>query len=583
MKFCSVVQSVCTLHKIHVRYFHDIKVMLRYCEQYHPLRQRAALLCLALLLVLPPAAAQPRITTVIDADALRTHMMVLADDSLEGRSAGSRGIERAAVYLEQQLRSFGLARVPGAAGYRQTFPLHGSTPAAGTEFTLFAPKDSYSLRLQEDYVLYSAGAQTFTPASVRMVFAGYGIIAPEYDYNDYQSIDVTNAIVVFLSGEPESADTTYFDGPQLTAHSSFTLKQKTALARGARGSILIASPSDRSMDDWYEQQRHFLFEEVRLLFTPSENLNILLNPKLSPFLFTDAPYSFDEVAAFSARGRMKSFPLILRASFQGQFRERDFLSSNILGMIEGRDPSLRGSYLLLTAHYDHLGIGPAVDGDSVYNGAFDNASGVAALLEIARTIAADTLRPRRSILFAFLTGEERGFLGSQYYCLNPAVPLSATAANINIDGISLFERTRSVIGVGAEYSTLGSELERSMAAVAIAVERIPAELFRLEPFRNSDQFMFAQAGIPSMLVSEGLQYERTPYAAGLVRFTSWMEERYHTPADDMHQAMDFSAAAQHTSLIRRFIMDLADAPDEPQWFSDSPFRHARLRSPKEGK
>jgi hypothetical protein len=555
--------------------------MLRYCEQYHPPILRTALLIILLVLTpLSPAAAQSNTAPTIHPGSLRAHMMVLADDSLEGRSTGSHGIERAAVYIEQQLQSYGLSRVPGAAGYRQTFPLHGSTPADGTEFTLYAPKDSYSLRLQEDYVLYSAGAQTFTPASVRMVFAGYGIIAPEYDYNDYQSIDVANAIVVFLSGEPGSSDDTYFDGPRPTSHSSFLLKQKTALARGARGSILIASPTDRSMDDWYEQQRHFLFEEVRLLFTPSENLNILLNPKLSPFLFTDAPYSFDDVAAFASRGRMKSFPLTMRASFQGKFRERDFLSSNIIGMVEGSDPDLRGSHLLLTAHYDHLGIGPAVDGDSIYNGAFDNASGVAALLEIARSMAAETIRPRRSILFAFLTGEERGFIGSQYYCLNPAVPLSATIANINIDGLSLFERIRSVIGIGAEYSTLGTALQRSMAEVNIAVEELPAELFRTEPFRNSDQYMFAQAGIPSILISEGLRYERTPYAEGLARFTSWAEERYHTPADDLRQPMDMEAAAQHASLIRRFVLSLADQTDEPQWYPGTPFQHARLRSRK---
>lgn len=500
---------------------------------------------------------------------------------MEGRGTGTPGIERAAQYLEHQLASFGVERVEGWSGYRQTFPLHGSMPEEGTTFTLYAPKDSYALRLQEDYVLYSGGAQTFIPGSVRLVFAGYGIVAPEYDYNDYQSIDVRNAIVVFLSGEPQSADTIYFDGARPTIHSSAAMKQRTALARGARGSILIAGPDDRSMDDWYEQQRHFRFEEVRLVMSPSENLNILLNSKLAPFLFTDARYSYDDVERFARRGTMRSFPLELRAGFQGKFRERDFLASNIIGIVPGSDPTLRDSYLLLSAHYDHLGIGVPVEGDSIYNGVADNASGTAALLELARHFAEHPAR--RSIVFAFLTGEERGFLGSQYYCFNPAVPLHRTIANINIDGLSLFERVRSVTGVGAELSTLGAMLEHSMAEAGIAVERIPDGIFRIEQFRNSDQFLFAQAGIPSILVTEGLHYDRTPYAEGLARYAAWAEERYHTPFDDLRQPLDLDAAAQHTALLERFARTVADTAAVPKWNSGVPYLGERLRTVSEGR
>ncbi|MBP9211325.1 MAG: hypothetical protein KBF97_00925, partial [Bacteroidetes bacterium] len=319
--------------------------MLRYCEQYHRLLRNAVLL--SAVIVLPQLLLSQDSLFTISPDSLRRHITILSDDAMEGRGTGTPGAERAARYIEEALRSYGLRPAPGMNGFRQSFPLHGSRPADGTEFTLYLPKDSYALRLQEDYVLYSAGAQTFLPTSVRMVFVGYGIVAPDYDYNDYQSVDVTNAIVVFLSGEPQSTDDSYFDGARLTDHASFVRKQKTALARGAKGSILVASPSDRSMDDWYEQQRHFLFEEVRLITAPSENLNILLNPKLTPFLFTDAPYTFEEIAQLEQKGRMKSFPLSLRAAFQGRFRERDFLSSNIIGMIEGSDPALKGSALLL--------------------------------------------------------------------------------------------------------------------------------------------------------------------------------------------------------------------------------------------
>ncbi|MFA5834342.1 MAG: M28 family peptidase [Bacteroidota bacterium] len=524
--------------------------------------------------VMPPFALEAKIS----ADSIKTHIMKLGDDAYEGRGTGSSGCENAAAYISNALRLYGIRHLSGLPDYFQKFPLHGSTPIEGTEFKLFAAKDSYTLRLQEDYVLYSAGAQTFIPTSVRLIFVGYGIIAPEFDYNDYQNIDVKNAIVVFLSGEPASVDESFFEGGRETVHSSFAMKQKIALARGARGSILIPNPRDRSMDDWYEQQKHFLFEEVRLLFAPSENLNILLNVKLASFLFTDAPHSFEEVETFDTKGTMKSFPLTLRASFQGKFKERDFLSANVIGMVEGSDPVLKDSYVLLSAHYDHLGIGVPVEGDSIYNGVFDNASGVSALLEIARSIAANQERPKRSILFVFLTGEERGFLGSQFYCLNPVVPLYKTVANINIDGISLFENVRSFIGVGAELSTLGTMLQTTAASLGLTMDEIPHDLFRYDQFRNSDQFMFAQAGIPSILIAEGLHYQSSAYSDGINRYTTWAEEKYHSPVDDLQQPMNFDAAAQHASFVLQFALSLANSNNAPQWYDHSPFLNARLRS-----
>ncbi len=546
--------------------------MLRYCEQY--------LLRTALLSAMIVA---PLFSQRADTAEFRRHMSVLADDSMEGRGTGSPGCERAAEYLRHTLRSYGIQPPAAHPDYSQTFPLHGSRPIEGTEFKLYAPKDSYSLRLQEDYVLYSAGEQTFIPSPVKLIFVGYGIVAPEYDYNDYQNIDVTNAIVIFLSGEPTSQDAAYFDGEQSTVHSSFVMKQKTALARGARGSILIPAPGDRTFDDWYEQQRHFLFEEVRPLLSPSENFNVLLNPKLVPFLFTDSPYSYDDITQFEREYTMKSFPLTLRASFQGKFLEREFLASNIIGMIEGSDPDLKDSYLLLSAHYDHLGIGAAVDEDSIYNGAFDNASGTAALLEMARLMIRNEHRPKRTVVFLFVTGEERGFIGSQYYCLNPVFPLHKTIANINIDGLSLFEPVRSFIGVGAELSSLGISLDEVLERRGLRSDAIPDGHFRPDQFRNSDQYMFAQAGVPSILIAEGLHYESTSFNDGLRRYTAWTEERYHTPFDDLRQKFDLRAAEQHISVIMDLAVHLADTSTLPEWGDPSPFLLARRRSILEGR
>lgn len=517
----------------------------------------------------------------ITADQLRYHMEVLAHDSLEGRGIGAPGCDTAAEYIRRALQSYGISAAGQLPSYLQTFPLHGSRPVEGTTFKLYTERDTILFRLQDDYVLFSGGAQTFIPLPTRLVFVGYGIVAPEYDYNDYRTIDVTNAVVVFLTGEPRSEDDSFFAGNKSTIHSSFVTKQKIALSRGAKGSILIPNPNELMNDDWVELQRHFLFEEVRLPVTPSENLNIMASRQSSERFFSGAAYSIDDIAEFDRAGSMKSFVLPGTVSFQGRFKERDFRSSNVIGVIEGTDPLLKDSYLLLTAHYDHLGIGVSVNGDSIYNGLIDNASGTSSLLEIARSLSRSRDTLRRSVIVAFLTGEERGFLGSQYYCLNPVIPLYKTVATINIDGISLFEPVRSIIALGSEMSTLRVFVDTALSGTGIVCEEIPEGIFRDDQFRKSDQYMFAQAGIPSMLISEGMLYERSAYNDGIARYAEWSRTVYHSPFDDLHQPLDFSAAVQHTNIIARIAVTILNSDAEPAWHSEVPFLRERLRSAAE--
>ncbi len=509
------------------------------------------------------------------------HIEVFGNDSLQGRGTGTHGCTIAAQYIARQLHAYGIIPAPHQPDFFQTFPLHGSSPLTGTSFTLFTAVDTIPLQLHQQYVLYTTGEQTFIPSPVPLIFVGYGIIAPEYDYNDYLNVNVENAIVVFLSGEPVSSDSMYFDGGRPTIHSSITLKQKIALARGARGSIIIPNPRDAVMNNWEEQNRQFLFEESQLLYHPASNLNILLNPLQAQLLFRSAKYSFYEIETMDKKGLMQSFPLATQASFQGKFSERDFLSSNVIGMIEGSDPGLKETFLLVTAHYDHLGIGPALKGDSVYNGVFDNAGGVAALLEIAHSLQQHRVKTKRSILFAFLTGEERGFLGSQYYCLNPVVPLYKTIANINIDGIAMFDTFNSITGIGREFSTLGEDLDTVAKKFFLNVEDPPAAFLDVQPFSNSDQFIFAQAGIPSILVMEGLNYRNTPYEQGLDRFIHWGRDIYHSPFDDLHQTLNMEAAVEHAEILKHYIEYLANSDREPQWHPGSIFINARLQTKAE--
>lgn len=519
----------------------------------------------------------------ISAAALQRHMFILGDDSLEGRAMGSPGGEKAAAYIAQQLQSYGVRPIQSVGGFHQYFPGHGSTPLPSSRLTIFSAADTSVLQIQRDYVLYTVGAQTFIPSPVPMIFVGYGIVAPEYDYNDYQNINVQNAIVVFLSGEPRSSDTSYFSGNRPTIYSSFSLKQKAALARGARGSILIQNPNDRTQNRWEEELRQFEFEENRLLYSPSENLNVLVHPAVAARLFNHSAYSYGHVVGFDSTVSMKSFPLNISASFDGKFLERDFLTSNILGIVPGSDSVLKNTFVLLSAHYDHLGIGPAVNGDSIYNGVFDNAAGVSSLLELARIFAKKKTGLQRSIVFAFLTGEERGFLGSQYYCINPPVPLHQTIANINIDGISLFEECRSFSGIGSELSSLGTILDSVASAHQLTIEQPPDDYFRFNQFSKSDQFIFAQAGIPSILIAEGLHYASSSFEEGLQRYVTWSSGTYHSPSDDLHQRMNFKAAVQHTEFLYRCISAVVAQSSSPQWNTGIPFLQARLRTIAEKK
>jgi len=247
-------------------------------------------------------------------------------------------------------------------------------------------------------------------------------------------------------------------------------------------------------------------------------------------------------------------------------------------MIEGSDAELKKEYVIVSAHYDHLGIGPPVNGDSVYNGVFDNAAGVSALLEIASSISKIKKAPKRSIIFLLVTAEEKGLLGSIYYTDHPAVPLYKTAANINIDGIASFDRFKSVIGIGSKYSKLHNIFETSATKQNLTVVPIPAIFKQTEAFNRSDQIAFSNAGIPSVLVLEAPYFENLSEEEGYKKIVEYEEKIYHSPFDDLSQPINYEAAAQHINFLYQFIIDVANADEAPEWNSGSPFINARLRS-----
>ncbi len=514
---------------------------------------------------------------IISKENLLKHTFTLGSDEFEGRGTGEHGGEKAAQYLANEFTKLNLKPLGDDSTYFQNIRMHGGKPLTSSELVLHSTNKKINFDLWEDYLLYFSGEQTFIPAPLELVFVGYGIVAPEYDYNDYQTINAEGKIVVFLDGEPTSNDDSFFDGEKPTIHSYADVKQKIALSRGARGSILIPNYIDGFYSDWEKLKREFSFEDITLAYSVTNNLALLFNPESAGKLFSNSGYRVSDIYKMHSKGNMVGFEMNCGLSFKGEFKERDFIASNIISMVEGTDPDLKDSYLIVSAHYDHLGKGNPIKGDSIYNGVFDNAAGVSALLELARIFSAE-VKLKRSIVFLLLTGEEKGLLGSIYYTDNPAVPLYKTAANINIDGVALFDNFKSIIGVGSEYSTLTEFLSDVADSNKVNVTQIPEGFRNYDAFSRSDQIVFASAGIPSMLLMEAPDYVSLSQEVGLKKFIQYSENIYHTPFDDLNQYMNFDAAVQHINIIYDLCYLLSVSEEEPEWNSNSPYINARLRS-----
>jgi len=503
------------------------------------------------------------------------HLQNLADDSLQGRGTGSVGGEKAANYIAEQYQKYNLDKIASDDSYFQNIPMHGSFPLSSSQLTLISEADTTELQFGIDYFLYRSGQQTFIPVALPLVFVGYGIVAPEFDYNDYQSVDVTDKIVVFIDGEPESEDDDYFNGAAPTIYSFSESKRRIAISRGAAGTILFTL---NQYEEWESVKKDFDSEDITLAYSVSGNLSIILNQNSAEKLFIGSEYSFAEILRMIESNRLKSFSINMSLKFNGSFKEREFIAKNLIGLVKGSDTELQDSYLLVSAHYDHLGIGASIHGDSIYNGALDNAIGVSVMLELARSFSELEAKPKRSIIFIATTGEEKGLLGSSYYTDNPVVPLYRTIANINIDGIAMFKDFQSVVGVGSDYSSLDEALKQTADRYEMVVEDIPKQFKSFDAFNKSDQLAFAISGIPSILVLEGGKNKTKTRDEVLNAFIDYYLERYHTPLDDLNQKIDIEAASKHAKVLFDLCYNLANQIHAPEWKSGSPFINARLRS-----
>ncbi len=514
-------------------------------------------------------------TTAQDSIRIKKHLKYLGSDLFEGRGTGTIGSELAAKYIAFNLNKYNITPL----GYENTFyqyvPMHGSKATNKSYLIVLGngkvENNIDTLVINDDFLFSHAAGRIFTPNPIPIVFVGFGILANEYNYDDYKNINVEGKIVVFLEGEPYSDKRDFFKGNLKTIYSFPDTKQKIALSKGAVGTIQIPYLSGKVNASWNKLIEEYNFEDITLAYLPTPVLSVLLNPRTANNLFNNSKYSYKTIKKMCSQQKMESFELNKKLLLHPAIVRRDFLSPNIVGLIEGSDEKFKNEYIVVSAHYDHLGIGIPVNGDSIYNGVVDNAIGVSALLELSRIIGTKKIKLKRSVIFLFTTGEEKGLLGSKYFVEHIPNSKGKIIANLNIDGLAIYGNFKSVIGIGANFSSLAQVLKKVARQNDLIIEELPQQFDAYESFLRSDQLTFALAGIPSILISDGFQYTNFSKKAILSKWKDYMVNKYHTPFDDLKQKIDYKAAVKHVNILLNFIKELTNTNMKIDWNNDLPF------------
>jgi hypothetical protein len=493
-----------------------------------------------------------------------SHIQFLADDSLEGRDTGSRGFEKAADYMAEQFRAAGL-QPAGSDGYRQPMDFNVvRIDETRCSLDLLRKKNVQPVKLGDDAVL-SVNAHAAENVEASAVFVGYGLTIRELNYDDLAGQDVQGKIVVFVTGGP--AD---MSGPIKAHYQSGEERRKALLKAGVIGMIAIPNPKSAEVP-WSRVAAARLQPRMELRdpgqdVPPPLQVSILFNPARADMLFAGSGHTFQEVlAALNADKPLPHFPLVVKVHARLGMTRSEVKSENVVGVLPGSDPDLKKEYVVVSAHLDHLGIGAPVNGDRIYNGAMDDASGDASLIEIARAMKDSGAKPKRSILFLSVTGEEKGELGSQYFAAHPTVS-GPLVADINMDMyLPLFPlKYLEVQGLGE--STLGGDVRAiaEQAGVQVQADKEPEH----NRFIRSDQYSFIKKGVPSLAFKFGY----IPGTPEEKTFKAWYHDRYHAPSDDLSQPVDLAAAAQFNTILEKLARRVADADHRPEWKPDSFFR-----------
>jgi len=521
-----------------------------------------------------------RASTKIEDNLLRGHIRFLADDLLEGRGTGLRGGLLAAKYIAAQFEALGLEPASADRTYFQHVEMIGVKPDLTSKLEVKSSNGSVELKFGDEFVAGSEVEQTEVPINTDIIFVGYGIQAPEFNWDDYKGLDVRGRIVMMMVNDPPAttAEPNLFGGRALTYYGRWTYKYEEAARRGAAGVILIHT-NESAGYGWNVVRSSWNSERFGLV--PDENITPL---KMKSWVTEDAArklvnlagQNLDQLRQQAQTRDFRPMPLNVRVETTMKNSVRRLRAPNVAGILRGSDATLRNEFVVYSAHWDHLGIRPEQAGDHIYNGAVDNATGIAGMLAIAKAFAALETKPKRSILFLATTAEEQGLLGAEYYARKPLVPLAKTVANINLDSMNVLGMTTDITPLGAHRSTLGKIIEAVATENKLTVS--PDARPEQGSFYRSDHFPFAKAGVPAVSFNPGSQFVGHSAKWGEEQFKDYNEHRYHQPSDEYSPNWDFSGMVQQARLSFWVGLRVANAAETPQWNKGDEFERARLSS-----
>ncbi|HEY0098751.1 MAG TPA: M28 family metallopeptidase [Pyrinomonadaceae bacterium] len=529
-----------------------------------------------------PAELKPALDT-INANDIMAHTKVLSSDEYEGRSPGTKGEELTVKYLTEQFQRLGLKPGNPDGTYVQQVPLVGFTGAPRASFT--AGGKTIDLKFPTDYVAVS---RRFVPESKvensDVVFVGYGVVAPEYDWDDYKGVDVKGKTIVMLvsdpavpdASDPAKLDEKMFKGKAMTYYGRWTYKYEIARDKGAAAAIIIHETGPAGYG--YEVVSGSWSRENFDVQTPNKNMDRAaiegwITLDRAKELLSASGQDFDALKKAAVTKEFKPVTLNAKANFEIKNTIRNIESSNVVARLEGSDAVLKNEYVVYSAHWDHLGRNPELAGDQIFNGALDNASGTAAMLEIAEAFTKMTPAPKRSIIFLAVTAEEKGLLGAKHYASNPLYPANKTLANINIDGVNQWGRTKDITMVGDDNSTLIDILRETAGAQGRTVKPDP------EPekgyYYRSDHFEFAKVGVPALYTDAGTDYIGRDEAYSKQKREEYDKNDYHKPSDQIKPDWELSGAVEDAQLLTLIGHRVAQGEKFPEWKTGSEFKAKR--------
>ncbi len=540
----------------------------------------AALLALALApiaLPTPVAAGIDGNARSINAQSLITHIRKLASDEFEGRSPSSKGEALTIQYVTEQFKAAGCTPGNPDGTFVQTVPLLSYRTQASGPMKVARGDKTVEMKFADDFVAWTRKPVDRFTLDGELVFVGYGVTAPEYNWNDLDGVDLKGKVLVMLVNDPPVADEKMFGGRAMTYYGRWPYKFEQAARAGAAGCLVIheTGPAGYGWDvvknSWGSESFTFLGPDNNESLCPVEGW---ITTPMAEQAFALAGTTLADVKAAALKPDFAPIPLGARITFEASNSIRRVESRNVVAKIDGSDAKLKNEIVIFSAHWDHLGIGTPVDGDAIYNGAVDNATGVAGMLELAKAYGKMRRKPKRTILFLLPTAEERGLLGSAYYGANPLYPLERTVANINIDGLNTLGRTRDVTVVGFGKSTLDDitvEAARQQGGRIVKPDPEPEK----GSYYRSDHFNLAKVGVPALYLGSGTEFIGKPADYGATKRKEYTSLRYHKPSDEVQDTWDLAGAVEDLQLAFHIGLQVANAAAIPTWREGDEFKARR--------